>query len=768
MGSQKKEALEKYRQLISDYEMDYPFNTMNMISIDLIPEGEKVSAKIIKDTKLRITADENSNIATFISNHLPVFIRACPLVPRPGVLESTPAYSSNEAWKIIERISNKMLSKDKSPKPMYDNGYIDPYGSIIIMPYINADASAVASLGHYIYMGEGKDGITAGGDGFKMAVPLKPMSECSVANDLRKHGFDPAKLELEFVSVNNTTARDSYIGTSNYIVQLRGCEGPRAIAPAPKGVTISGTFHGEGRIIVEHVFLCADDSEEELAKLEDALREGMPSGTVVIHPTGCHLTHHAGQCMKYNVPYIASANVKVGEQWTQAAAGWVVLDPNGTYEPQPYDMTDYIDEFIQGLNSQIGGYARQHGWLSNMFHQFMGGPINDPHHTAILAGAFVGWLAKATLSVGMGETRHIVSNTEGNLPLVQMSLATIYRNNSYIVNSSEIGESYLSSKRRHYYADIEATPMSWKSVESMYQIVGDAYGTKIDWSTSYGGAKYRKSMKMGLNTTRAIIKLLRHPSASNLKDLCDKANANEHATHNTNFFFSKFLSKSALDWGTKPQHIHTLSPFNMFYAGLDVMNNLNTSYNTKSFDKRVANVHKEYKSETIESLRKSPIGLRSEGLLREGMKTLNENQRHPRGQHSNPGNLSTYIPCGINNCKRCAEYLDQMKYTLVQNIQSNIPVQESFVLSFPVQLIGKAVHEESMEDLSNKLTVWKNLHTQLNTFEKRQAIDSIKKITKSIPHNIMAKNNILITKIAYFFSTLDAELLIYFNTNGDE
>ena len=90
-----------------------------------------------------------------------IFIRACPLSPRPGVLESSPASNPTEAKEVLTRIITTMLSKDTSPKPMYEHGYIDPHGSVMIAPYIDADASCVVAPNNYIIMGEGNDGITA-------------------------------------------------------------------------------------------------------------------------------------------------------------------------------------------------------------------------------------------------------------------------------------------------------------------------------------------------------------------------------------------------------------------------------------------------------------------------------------------------------------------------------------------------------------------------------------------------------------------------------
>jgi hypothetical protein len=764
MGSQKKEALEKYQALKDDYNFSYPLTTLRLVSFDLLPEGAEVTEEAIEDVMIRIwnTQEINDQLDSWYGT--PVFVRACPLVPRPGVLESSRADTPDEARKIMERIATKMLSKDNSPKPMYDNGYIDPYGSIIIMPYIDADASAVASLGHYIMMGEGKDGITAGSEGLKMAIPLQQMDSCLVARELNNNGFDVSKLELEFVSkMNDFDMRSSSLSIDKYLVQLRGCEGARPIAVAPKGVSISGTFHGKGRIVVESIYHCADDSEEELERLEDALRDGMPFGTVVLHPCGNHLSHHAGQCMKYDVPYIASNDVSVGEQWTQATAGWVVLDPDGTYEPQPYDLTEYISDFKLGLNTQVGNYARQHGWLSNLFHQYTGGPINDPQQTAFFAGAFVGWLAKATLSVGMGETRHLTHRTNNATALTQTAIASIFQGHNIIRDGS-----HMTDDRKHYYADIESIPMSWDSVECLFNITLEAYRSKVKWSSSYGGAKYRDSLNKGLATVKAIKRFIKKPNADTLKELIAFANDNEHIVHNTGFFFSKFLSESALDWGTKPQHIQNLDPFKMFYAGLDVMNNMGKRHKTKAFDDRVRAVYEEFNTATLQSMRKTPLGER-DSLLSEGMRYLHIHQRHPQGKYSDAYS-DEFIRCGISACGKCDEHTTYLKQQLSSAIVSDVlPISSSPVFSFPIKLIGSAKHLDNLDMLLNKLRAWKAIHTSLDAEEKCEAIDEIKSLSTSIPKQMIAKNDVLLKYTAYFFTSLDADLILHYNkTKGVE
>jgi len=199
-GSQKAEAYMKYMSARNNGSVWDEWNPLKTNRIDLVPPGEPVNDESIKAALVRIEEGgglewSHKGLLAPPSEYKPVFIRACPLNPRPGVLESSPAYSLEEIQEVIERIAHKMLSVEDSDKPMYDHGYVDPHGSIIIQPFIQADASCVAAPGSYIIMGPDHDGVTAGKKGLKVAIP-HTLSDSQTANNLKTLGIDPAKIEL--------------------------------------------------------------------------------------------------------------------------------------------------------------------------------------------------------------------------------------------------------------------------------------------------------------------------------------------------------------------------------------------------------------------------------------------------------------------------------------------------------------------------------------------------------------------------------------------
>ena len=705
--SQKYQALNAYQELKDNYSASTDWRTLKTVAVSLVPAGESMPDDL--DTFIDVMV---SALTTKVKNHwgvdtdhYPLFVRACPLVPRPGVLESSRADTYADVLTIARRIISTMMSPDTSDSPMYDHGFTDPHGTVMVQPFINADASAVVAPSNYILMGRDNDGITAGKDGVRVAIPIP--ADNKVDYDLTALDTSSDKIEIEFVSemveANKRTAlRYSSQPTQKWaMVQLRGTEGHRPIAPAPKGVNISGTFHGAERITIKHIHLVSDNTDEQLDLMEKALREGMPEGSVVLHPNGSHLSHHAGQCFKYGVPYIASTEPQVGEQWTQAALGWVVLDNDGTYEPQPYDPLDYASDFIAGFNVGFTNFARQHGWLSNLFHQYIGGPINDPADCAHLAGAFVAWLVNATLSTGIGELRHLRSNAKNATLLPYATLTAIYGKDKW---QEATGHPTLSESRQHYYMMIENQPATLSSVIDLFALAEECYA--LPWESSYGGAKYRESCEKGRGLAEAVQTFINTPTDEMFKELIAQANLVEHAVHNTGFFFNKFLSKTALDWGTDHNLIrigrsdHITNLFTIFHAAKDVMD---SEYREPTDFTDILTLAR---NTTLSSLKKKPLN-QHDNVLAEAVSFLHDGQRHPNGKFSRIGE-PTFIPCGVDGCDLCQHHNQHIKQQIASGV---LQIAEEYEAFFPIEggteaKTIAAYKQMSKEDNNPKALAW--------------------------------------------------------------
>jgi len=676
--SQKALALEAYEELTMTHgalTTDLGWRTLRTTGVTLLKEGDELPSSI--DAFIDSNVEQLKHQIQHSQLSFPVFVRACPLNPRPGVLESSMADNWDEFTTVATRIITTMMSPDPSDKPMYDTGLIDPYGTVIVQPYIDADASAVVSPNHYIMMGRDNDGVTAGKDGIIVTIPIQ---ECShTKNDMKRLNIDPQLIELEFVSelshkdtgVRGAMRQKYQPVQDTRLVQLRGCEGPRPIGTPPKGVTISGTFHGAERINIKHIHLVSDNTDEQLDLMEQALREGMPDGSVVLHPNGSHLSHHAGQCFKYGVPYIASAVPQVGEQWTQAQLGWVVLDNEGTYEPQAYDPLDYSDEFIEGFKRGFTNFARQHGWLSNHFHQYTGGPINDPAECAMYAGGYVAWLINATLSVGLGEIRHLPTTTRNATALPLATIASIYGVDAWKKVTQR--KHHLSDSRTHYYMMIEEMPVTLDSCISMLEFAMKCY--QLEWNAGYGGKKYYESCQNAHGLAQAMKSLLTTQGDEQFKEMIFHANLTEHNVHNNDFFFSKFISKTALNWGTDPRLV-TITPksfFSIYYAARDIMES------TERDTLDALPILQLAKGITKKSMRETPLSQRDDSIGH-AMLYLNEMQRHPMGLFRNHESKN-FIPCGVQDCIVCGQWDTEVKESITPTL---VPIPASHDAPFPL------------------------------------------------------------------------------------
>ena len=713
MTSQKAEALAKYTKAHEAGMMSGYWQPLSTMRYNLLIEESELSdimtsieskEKLSGYLKSRLISTEMieefvTNITTSNITHSltdgrlvqPLFVRACPLTPRPGVLESSPAFTLDELRDTLTRIADKMLSVDTADTTAYDHGLIDPFGCIIVQRFVKADASAVVAPNSYIMMGDSHDGITAGSATLRLALPHQ--SDWNTSKNLSMLNIDPALIELEFISRINGSGEDMNervtrhnrgsmaINHESYIVQLRGSSGHTPLVTPPAGVTINGSIP-QGKVEVKSVHIVHDSGDEELARLEELLRSNPSKGTVVSHigSGASHLSHHAGQCRKYGVPYIVN-EVEVGQQWQEVASGWVTTDKK--FKAKPYNPFEYNDAFKSGLQVGLYRFARQHGWLSNHFHQFIGAPLIDPSNTAFFGGVFVGWLVNAGLSVSVGELRHSPNmRNEKHTYMTPLVVSSIYGD-----RLREKHDRTMSDNRKHYYMAIEDKPITLDSIIALFKWTSKQYHG--GWSGGYGGAKYKKSVDNTLKLAQAIKRYLKKPTEQHMLDVLGDANMCENNMHNTGFFFNKFLSKTALDWGTNAGLIE-LNPmefFRVYYAAYDAYQHRDADHDSQD----VTHILKYVENITNESLQSNPIFLRSD--LPQEMRDLEERITgyggfHGNGVHGNAhtgyeSSNSQFIPCGSLHCDKCKDLkLAQFKRALplynVSSVTTNVQA-----LSYP-------------------------------------------------------------------------------------
>ena len=718
MTSQKAEALAKYTKAHEAGMMSGYWQPLSTLRFDLLTQESELSdimTSIESKEKLSgylksqlMTTEKIEEFITFVKTSItmvtdkgsgvltrPVFVRACPLTPRPGVLESSPAFTVDELRDTLTRIADKMLSVDTADTTAYEHGLIDPFGCIIVQRFIAADASAVVAPNSYIMMGDTHDGITAGSATLRLALPHQ--SDWNTTNNLSTLNIDPAHIELEFISrINGDGKMDERVTRHNrgstainhesYIVQLRGSSGHTPLVTPPAGVTINGSIP-QGKVKVKAVHIVHDSGDEELARLEELLRSDPPKGTVVSHiGTGAsHLSHHAGQCRKYGVPYIVN-EVEVGQSWKEVASGWVTT--NMKLKAKPYNPFEFSDAFQSGLQVGLHRFARQHGWLSNHFHQFIGAPLIDPSNTAFFGGVFVGWLVNAGLSVSVGELRHSAGmRNEKHTYMTPLVVSSIYGD-----RLREKHDLSMSQNRKHYYMAIEDKPITLDSIIALLKWTSKQYYG--GWSGRYGGQKYKKSVDNTLKLAQAIKRYLKKPTEQHMLDVIGEANMCENNIHNTGFFFNKFLSKTALDWGTNAGLIE-LNPmefFRVYYAAYDAYQHRDADHDSQD----VTHILKYVENITNEALQSKPIFLRSDlpQEMRDLEKSIVGHSRfHGSGTHGNGYESNTqFIPCGSSHCDKCKDLqIAQFKRELPLYNVSSVTTQVQ-ALSYPQDSTVDEIH----------------------------------------------------------------------------
>jgi hypothetical protein len=212
----------------------------------------------------------------------------------------------------------------------------------------------------------------------------------------------------------------------------------------------------------------------------------------------------------------------------------------------------------------------------------------------------------------------------------------------------------MSDNRKHYYMAIEDKPITLDSIIALLKWTSKQYYG--GWSGGYGGAKYKKSVDNTLKLAQAIKRYLKKPTEQLMLDVIGEANMCENNIHNTGFFFNKFLSKTALDWGTNAGCIE-LNPhdfFRVYYAAYDAYQHRDAVHESED----VTHIFKYVQNITNDSLLSKPIFLRTD--LPQEMRDLEEsivgyNRFHGQGVYGYLDDNPKFIPCGSAHCTKCKD-----------------------------------------------------------------------------------------------------------------
>ena len=591
--SQKYFAYNKYGDAHGGYMFDRkwePLKTYRITMPKWIPKDGSVTPREMWEREM--TEKARVAYAHFNTDEV-LFIRAAPIQPRPGVLESIPAQGEEEFVNTVLELTTTMLGPDPASPPIYEHGLCEPEGCMMVQKFIPATASAVIGVGHrveqmnkdgekemvvkpgYVEIGMGHDGITAATGGYTVAMPIG--SPAWMEKIFEVINEDPTKLELEFISklgdaqtpeeVFEHLHTTQYVGKDttmeNYITQLRGCEQHRELSPPPKGVSINGLVP-QGRVTVTEVYVCEGSMDDYAAPLEARLAQGFDDGFIVSHPDGTMNSHAASCCRTAGAPYVLST-VEVGDLWTEVAPRWVVAN-EPSFEAQPYDPLEYMDEFMEGISVGLYHWTRMYAHLGNHFQQFNSGPVTNPQQTAFLAGVYTGWLVNAVAAVSIGEMRHASRVRRGNHPAVYATLNALFKGRW--VQTDDTYSDVIGGNRQNYYYTMEKTPLTIRSLVMTLEWLTRMYDGG-SWGGAYGGTKYQDSVKSAFRLIKCIDTFVKEPTEETLKDTMEKANTCKNAVHNCGFFFNKFVLKSTMDLAVLDYLEPNLDQlFSIFYTAL--------------------------------------------------------------------------------------------------------------------------------------------------------------------------------------------------------
>ena len=459
---------------------------------------------------------DKNQIDNINEDYLPVsfygklFIRACPLKPRHGILESR-----------ISDIDN--VKKDL--KEIFENTEkIDEHIECVIQPFIDADCSAVWSKG-LIAIGRGHDGITAGRDFVAYLSSNEPDFHSLVLKAL-----DLKDCEYEFVyDIKNYGLR---------FVQIREATNHFKPNSKPKGKNIYSGFVIDGIVEMKNIKnIVVLEGLENIEKLE----KFSGKDNLCVHIGGNLLSHAAAWCRQNYINYIAIEDeedidkIKKFKYLCEISKGWVKLS-NRKLKAKKIKIDWNFDAFKEGFNAIMESkiskdYAKELFNLLPFFHDYISGNFTNKEN-AYLAGLFAGTLTKIGIAIVFGELRYLSHKCENNPVSLEDVIQKTFKEVFNI--DYEFSDSY--EVRDKIYDDIFALNLSdYESVVNLMQLAIE--GFSYNWESAYGGHSWQK-----------IAKQIKDILLCKTRDcLLNKLNKFLNYTHNNGWAFNKLIYPKIMD-----------------------------------------------------------------------------------------------------------------------------------------------------------------------------------------------------------------------------
>ena len=522
-----------------------------------------------------------------------LYIRTCPASPRPGVLPNIKAESVKEFVDGVRYLANAMSDPDH---PDYD-----PEGELCVMKYMESDMSGVLVKGHgSMVVGLGTSGVTAG-EGSTLVIPMsdvlsdKLTHQFNLMMNAAPDGFDNHEIEMVWprddvegnyghgMDVTEVITEAGYMESNRkpVITQIRGLgkakpalKPPSTYVDQETGESVTMTIRGNvphGVVSQVHYEDVGKGDLSDCAKLEADLKSGLivegQKDFVIYCPSGSTNCHAAGVANDHDLAIIY-APVHEDVTWTEVG-GWVTTATG--VEPSPYDATPFTPYFFDGCRDGDRYWDYGYHSLSQFFHTYISSPYNDPRFEAYLAGFYSTWIIKATLAVGLGESRHGYHSQAkftmkaGLMPLLLLKAS----------NRLPMFKHGMQGRRTDFYEVFKNREIGLDGMLTALKGVRECFTRNISWASSYGGNNYCKSIEKAIKSVEALIDL---KNGGKLSKVLGTINTLENAVHNCSYFFDKFVSSKAyfdigtsnhLSLSTIPQQYMTVVPLHThFYTNI--------------------------------------------------------------------------------------------------------------------------------------------------------------------------------------------------------
>jgi prepilin-type processing-associated H-X9-DG protein len=444
-----------------------------------------------------------------IGANRPLVLRACPVVPRHGILENT--------YTVLGHSDIISLCRDMS-LDMFESG--EMYGAIAIQRFINdAHANVVWCDGHAVIAPE-FDGATAGK---KPSISLNEPYTPFLKNFLKLHGKPDENYELEFVS-----SGDASIVWTQIRKSTQHKSGGMTIIPNSTPGFVPDPEHPKKLIEYDKIIKVKGTDLAGLETIKD-------KEVLVMHEDGNFMSHASAHARQNGWSYITT-----------------VIDPNSykdyyVCEPVPgsvlflktpsigmkISVAEYKESFFRGVFDVLarpivtpghwGGFT-----FSYAFHNFATSRTLNPE-IAYLAGIFSGMLIKSACAIALGEMRHFLKCTSETDNLARKrswdeftdALSDKFAFNKTI-NRDQV---YSRIFKTDIMANLDRIIYCMRTLRMMYE--------RMNWSSSYGGPAWA-------SVTKSLIRTLVSLRSGNMSLLLKEVNKLTNAAHNCGWAFNKF------------------------------------------------------------------------------------------------------------------------------------------------------------------------------------------------------------------------------------